>query len=241
MGQASGSGRRLAVVVARADDAALTPTTVFVLVVTLAVVAGRLAGLDEQVLRDAAWLMGISLWFLAVYIGVVALVPPLLAAHRSWGARWLVGMVAVAALFDAARLATGVAVVAGVNFLLVWAAIHQLGFGWRDQDLVRARWLPWVLAAGGLSALVALTVLGPYPVSMVSVPGAPVQNTSPPSMALFALAITQTGLILLVRRPLGRWLQRPIVWLTVVTTNSVVLTLFLWHFVPVVVAGPGCT
>ncbi len=133
------------------------------------------------------------------------------------------------------------AVVAGVNFLLVWAAIHQLGFGWRDQDLVRARWLPWVLAAGGLSALVALTVLGPYPVSMVSVPGAPVQNTSPPSMALFALAITQTGLILLVRRPLGRWLQRPIVWLTVVTTNSVVLTLFLWHFVPVVVAGPGCT
>jgi hypothetical protein len=85
------------------------------------------------------------------------------------------------------------------------------------------------LLAGGLAGLVLLTVAGPYPVSMVTVPGAPMQNSSPPSLALVALALAQLGLAMLVAAPAQRWLQRPRPWLAVVAANAVILTVFLWH------------
>jgi peptidoglycan/LPS O-acetylase OafA/YrhL len=217
----------------------LTPTTVFIIAVTMARVAGRLAGVDEALLTDAAWLVGIALWFLAVYVAVVALAPPLLAAHRRSGWAWLAVMTVVAGGLDAIRLTTNTAAVAAPNFLLVWAAIHQLGFAWYDRRLVQPRWIPPLLAAGGIAALLILTVAGPYPVSMVAVPDAPVQNTSPPSMTLLALAIAQTGVILCLRGQAKDWLRRPRVWSAVVAVNAVVLTIFLWHFVPVVIAGPA--
>src|SRR5690606_15181201 len=90
------------------------------------------------------------------------------------------------------------------------------------------------LLAGGLAALVLLTVAGPYPVSMVTVPGAPVQNSSPPTLALVALAVAQLGLALLLRDRGQRWLERSRAWLAVVAVNSVVLTLLLWHLIAAV-------
>ena len=217
----------------------LAPTTVFVATVTTGRVAARLAGVEKELVADAVWLVGVSLWFLAVYVAVVALAPLLLAAHRRWGVVWLAGMAVVATGLDAVRITTGTTAVAAPNFLLVWATVHQLGFAWYDSGLLRSRWTPPTLAVVGGATLLALTVVGPYPVSMVAVPGAPVQNTSPPSVALLALAVAQTGVILCLREPMHRWLRRPRVWMAVVWVNAVVLTIFLWHFVPVVVAGPA--
>lgn len=53
----------------------LRPTTVFIVVGVPIAAAARLAGLDPEMVRLAAWLMAISLWFLAVYLVVVALTP----------------------------------------------------------------------------------------------------------------------------------------------------------------------
>jgi hypothetical protein len=94
------------------------------------------------------------------------------------------------------------------------------------------------LLAGGLAVLLPLTVAGPYPVSMINIPGERLHNMSPPSLALLALATAQLGLILLLRDPAERWLRRPRPWLVVVAINSVVLTIFLWHVTAVIlVAG----
>jgi hypothetical protein len=41
---------------------------------------------------------------------------------------------------------------------------------------------------GGMAVLLLLTMVGPYSISMVQVPGAELQNTSPPTLALLALA-----------------------------------------------------
>jgi hypothetical protein len=72
---------------------------------------------------------------------------------------------------------------------------------------------------------------------MVGVPGAEVQNTSPPTVALLALAVAQTGLVLLLAGPLRRWLRRRRVWAAVIAVNGVIMTLYLWHMVPVLVVA----
>ncbi|MBB1244155.1 acyltransferase, partial [Streptomyces durbertensis] len=90
---------------------------------------------------------------------------------------------------------------------------------------------------GALLVLLWCTVLGPYPVSMVTVPGEDVQNTAPPTFALLSLAATQTGLALLLRPPVERWLDRRRPWTVVVAVNLVALTVFLWHMAAVVVAA----
>lgn len=143
----------------------------------------------------------------------------------------------VAAGFDALRLRAGVGYLGIANFLVVWLILPQLGFAWRDGILTRTPARPWLLLLGGSVALVALTTVGPYPISMVGVPGAEVQNTSPPTVALLALAVAHTGLVLLLAGPLRRWLRRRRVWMAVIAVNGVIMTLYLWHMVPVLVVA----
>ncbi|MEU8542236.1 acyltransferase [Streptomyces sp. NPDC048717] len=214
----------------------LRPTTVFIVIGVAASAIARLAGADPGLVRLAAWVVAISLWFLAVYLVVVAVTPAMLAAHRRWGLAVPAVLTAAAAGFDVLRLSTGDAGLAAANYLLVWLTLPQLGFAWRDGTLTRSA-RPWLLFLGGSAALVVLTTIGPYPVSMVGVPGAELQNTSPPTIALLSLAVAQTGLALLLAEPSRAWLRRERVWMTVIAVNAGIMTLFLWHMVPVLVAA----
>ncbi|MFG1777570.1 acyltransferase [Micromonospora sp. NPDC049051] len=100
-----------------------------------------------------------------------------------------------------------------------------------------AEWRRWPLSRragagallGGLGATVLLTTFGPYPVSMLNVPGERLDNAAPPSLALLTLTTAQFGLILLLRDPAERWLRRSRPWQAVIAVNAVVLTVFLWH------------
>ncbi|MBI0294626.1 acyltransferase [Streptomyces sp. PRKS01-29] len=222
--------------VSRADRL-LRPTTLFIATGVVVAAVARLAGADPGLVRLAAWLVAISLWFLAVYLAVVALTPAMLAAHRRWSLFVPAILTVVAAGFDALRLGTGVGYLGAANFLIVWLILPQLGFAWRDGTLTRTPARPWLLFLGGSAALVALTTIGPYPVSMVGVPGAAVQNTSPPTVALLALSVAQTGLGLLLAGPLRPRLSRRRVWMVVIAVNGGIMTLFLWHMVPVLVAA----
>ncbi|HLZ36313.1 MAG TPA: acyltransferase [Mycobacteriales bacterium] len=214
----------------------LRPTTAFVSVAAVGAVTLRLAGLDPAAVAQGAWLVGIPLWFLAVYLAVVALTPVTLALHERYGEGSVLVLGAAVAVVDAVRLGAGVPAVGVVNYLLVWVAICQLGYGWRDGALLRPR-VPAALAVAGAAALLGLVTIGPYPVSMVAVPGEAVSNTAPPSLALLALAVTQTGIALLLRGPGTRMCARPWVWAATVAGNRVVMSLYLWHLVPVVAAA----
>ncbi|WBC16828.1 acyltransferase [Micromonospora sp. WMMA1998] len=101
--------------------------------------------------------------------------------------------------------------------------------GLRRRELPLSSRAGTSLLAGGLVALVLLTVVGPYPVAMLHVPGERLDNAAPPSLALLAAAAAQLGLILLLRGPAGRWLRRSGPWQAVIAVNAVVLTVFLWH------------
>ncbi|WDQ02321.1 acyltransferase [Micromonospora chalcea] len=224
----------------------IRPTTVLLLVLAAGAGVATLRGADAAQVREVIWFATIPLWFLVAYVAVVALTPPMYALHRRFGLAVPVALVALVALGDLGRL-LGPAVLADGNYLLGWLAVHQVGFAWYDaarpdnraghaapRGLFRRR-LPLsgragaVLLGGGLVALVLLTVAGPYPVAMLHVPGERLDNAAPPSLALMAAAAAQLGLILLLRRPAGRWLRRSGPWQAVLAVNAVVLTLFLWH------------
>jgi fucose 4-O-acetylase-like acetyltransferase len=208
------------------------PTAVLLVTLAVAGVAARLMGVPGEQVGRAVWLASLPLWFLIVYLGVVALTPVMYRLHERAGLAVPVLLLVPVVVGDMLRLRYENELLGYGNFAFAWLAIHQIGFAWRD-----GRRLPAVpLLICGLGGLIVLTVAGPYPVSMVTVPGAGFQNPSPPSMALVALAAAQLGLALLVAAPCQRWLQQRRPWLVVVAMNSVILTVFLWHMSAAVLA-----
>jgi hypothetical protein len=209
------------------------PTAAYVLVMTAVLVVAGAAGADEATLSRAGWLVALHLWFLAVYLVLLVLAPLQVALHRRWGLVVPAALAAAVAVVDGAVLAGSLAAVGWASYVLVWGFVHQLGVAWQHGALTRLRGLPVSLAAVALLALAGLVRFGPYPVSMVGVPGADVQNTSPPSLALLAFAVAQVGLLVAVARPVTRWLADPRRWERVRRANRLALTVYLWHMAPV--------
>ncbi|MEU9336292.1 acyltransferase [Streptomyces sp. NPDC048290] len=214
----------------------LWPTSVYIAVCALAAVVARSAGLEPSVVSLAGWLVALHLWFLPVYLLLIALTPALHAAHRRWGAAVPAAMALGAAGVDALVLGPHLPVVGFANYLLVWGTIHQWGFAWQDGPLTTPRWRCRALAAAGVVLLCALTGPGPFPVDMIGA-GTRVGNTSPPSIALLAFAAAQTGLVLMAEPALRRLLTRPRLWARVSRLNRAVMTVYLWHMVPVLVVA----
>ena len=192
---------------------------------TVGLAVADAAGVDADVLDAAARLIAMPLWFLAVYIPVVAVTPLSVAAHRRWGIRSSAVLLGLVAATDLA-VADGHAWVGWSSYAWAWLLAHELGFWWRDTRLDRRR--AAAVTATGLTSLLLLTTVGGYPTSMVGVPGERT-NTSPPSLALVALAVTHFGVLALLRPRLERWLEKPRVWQRVVVANGFVMTAYLWH------------
>jgi hypothetical protein len=156
---------------------------------------------------------------------MVAFTPPLLRLHERYGWGAFGGLVAAAGLVDVLRFGFGVPYVGFLNFAFVWLAVHQLGFLRADGKLGR----PYLLAAAGLAGAVTLVACGPYPLSMVGMPGEKISNMAPPTFALLCHGLWLVGGVELLRGAAQRWLRRPRVWRAVVAANGVSMTAFLWH------------
>lgn len=216
----------------------IRPTTMLLVVLAGSALLARLFGAKPEQVRQVVWYASIALWFLSAYLVVVLLTPVMCALHRRFGFAVPLVLVGLVALGDLARLRNRETPLAAGNFLFGWLAIHQMGIAWRAGSLPPRPRVAVPLLLGGVTALLLLTIVGPYPVSMINLPGERLHNMSPPSLALLALATAQLGLALLLRDPAERWLRRSRFWLVVVAVNGVILTIFLWHVSAVVlVAG----
>jgi hypothetical protein len=158
---------------------------------------------------------------------IILFVPITLAAWQRAGYWSVLVPVALAVATDAAFFA-GFPALGWLNYLFVWIAVHQLGYAWRDGR-VGAPALRATCGVVGLGLLAALTILGPYPVAMISEPDAAISNTLPPKLPLLALAMAQAGFILAAEAPLRRWLGRPAPWTLTVLLNGMIMTIYLWH------------
>ncbi|WP_204039656.1 acyltransferase family protein [Acrocarpospora phusangensis] len=205
----------------------IRPTTALVLVMAAGALIAHLFDEDPARVRLVVWFASIPLWFLVAYLVVVVLTPVMYALHRRYGLAVPVALVGLVAAGDLARL-LGEPFYGNGNFLFGWLAIHQMGFAWREDRLNRVS-VALALMFGGFCALLVLTLAGPYPISMIDVPGERLHNMSPPSLALLAVAAVQLGTALLLRDRAERWLRQSRAWLGVIAVNAVILTIFLWH------------
>jgi len=170
----------------------------------------------------------IPIWFLAVYIGIVLLVPATEAIWTRFGMRSFWAFTAAAVAVDVMYFAVGLRWLGFANYLFVWGAISVLGYAWLDERF-SDRMTLLVGAALGFAALLLLVHIGPYPVSMIGVPGDPLSTTTPPKATLIALAIMQGGFLLAAQEPARRWLAGRMAWTATVAMNANIMTLFIWH------------
>ncbi|MGW1511625.1 acyltransferase family protein [Streptomyces sp. NPDC002394] len=203
----------------------LRPTMVFVGVWGAAALLLQLSGADGGLTGVALRLVTQPLWFIGIYLAMVAFTPPLLRLHERWGWGAFGALAGGAVAVDALRFAADVPFVEFLNFAFVWLAVHQLGF-LRADGMIRR---PALLAGAGLLGATALVALGPYPLSMVGMPGEKVSNMAPPTLALLCHGLWLVGAVELLKGPGARLLARARVWRTVVAANGIAMTAFLWH------------
>ncbi|MFI8005588.1 acyltransferase [Streptomyces sp. NPDC086010] len=203
----------------------LRPTMVFVLAWGAAALVLELLGSGGGLTGVTLRLVTQPLWFIGIYLAMVAFTPALLGLHDRYGWGAFAALASAAAAVDVLRFAAGVPYAEFLNFAFVWLAVHQLGFLRADGRITR----PAVLAAAGLAAAVALVALGPYPLSMVGMPGERISNMAPPTLALLCHGLWLVGAVELLRPRGARLVARPRVWRTVVAANGVAMTAFLWH------------
>jgi surface polysaccharide O-acyltransferase-like enzyme len=213
----------------------LGPSAVYVAAVSVSVVAFESAGAAGSLLEYAGWAVAMHLWFLAVYLIVVSLTPIAIAAQRRWGFLVPAALALGVAAVDVASLAGHVPYVGWLNYLLCWGLLYQLGITWQSGRLAGYR--PATLGAGSACALWLLIWLGPYPVSMIGVPGQVVQNTEPPSLAMAAFGCAQAGLVFGFAPLISRALRPEAIQRVLSRANTNVMALYLWHMIPVVIVA----
>ncbi|UXA11345.1 acyltransferase [Mycobacterium sp. SMC-8] len=211
----------------------LGPTAIYAGFVVVVMAALLAAGIDGSVLALGGWAVAMHLWFLAVYLMVVALTPVAVAAHRRFGLAAPAVLAAGVVIVDVIGISTDHPQIRTLNYFFCWAAIYQLGIAWHGA-LLRRRVLV-AMAAAAAAALPLLVTWGPYQIAMIGVPGVRVENSAPPSVALLALATVQIGLLLALVPVMNRVLTRGAWPRLIGIANDNVMALYLWHMLPVIV------
>jgi peptidoglycan/LPS O-acetylase OafA/YrhL len=208
-----------------------TPVIPLLIVWTLLIVIMR-PFVPGDVIRAGSMSATVPLWFIAVYIGLVAVAPFTYRWWRTSGWVSVISLAGAAVAVDIARFVFEIPGIGWANFLFVWAAVHQLGYWWASRDgtddPITSR-TGWGLFAASLAALIAITWIGWYPVAMIGIPGAELTNMTPPTFAIFLLGLAQAGLILGTQRSVARATRRLGVWRAVVAVSGVIMTVYLWH------------
>lgn len=179
------------------------------------------------------------LWFISVYLVIVAFAPLAVRLHDRFGVWVIVAMLAGIAIVDRAYLGYGRHDIAQINMFLVWPLAHQMGIGYqRGWFRTGPRWLAWAVllgAAGGIGVLIAW--FG-YPASAVGFANAPRANHLPPTLAMALLGIAQVAGMGLIERSRVFEHPTPRVERRLARLNALMMTVYLWH-VPIILIGGG--
>lgn len=202
----------------------LVPATTYV-VVAMAVATGVEAVFGHTA-SAVSGLLGMHLWFLAVFIPVTAVTPLLCDAVTARGWQIPCGLAAAVVAIDLARFGAGVPGVGWANFVFVWLAFTALGVGAAIRPPRPSRSVVVALCAFG--ALIAVVAAGWYPHSMVGVGDR--SNNTPPTAALGLLGLAQVALAAAGAPRLRHWLQpRCRLRRRVDAAGALGMHAYLWH------------
>jgi hypothetical protein len=211
----------------------LLPITPLILLWTIVAGVTGYIGLEADIIRNVTRAALIPVWFLAVYIMVTVAVPVSTKAWERYGLFSVAFLITGAGVIDLIAFAGGVGWVRWANYAFIWLGMHQLGYWWHSG--IKGKTAPALLVAAGLVSLYLLVGPFGYPIAMVSVPGAEVSNSRPPTFAMLAIGFTQAGLILLASNRVAKWLQNPKPWAVVILLSQRIMTIYLWHLTALLV------
>ncbi|WP_236041890.1 acyltransferase [Streptomyces sp. Y2F8-2] len=198
------------------------PVAAVVILWTVAACGLLATGADAGTVHTLVKLALSPLWFLLVFAALTAATPLLTRLNPLWP-------LAVVLHVDIVRFGLGGPSWLGwVNLPAGWLVPYTLGAAWTRGEL-ESRRAGRVLLAGGAAATAVLVAWAGYPASMVGVPGEPVSNLNPPTLAAVTFGLAQCGLALLLRERLRRAMRRPLAWAAVALANLSAMTIFLWH------------
>ena len=193
----------------------------------LAIIAHRV-GISSEAIKVGSQIALVPTWFLAIYSVIIILAPLARMAWKKWGSSTLIILVCLSVGGDLLYFQLGLKALGWANYLFVWLAVHQLGFAWLDRRYTSKKAiLIWITC--GFLLLIFMTQAGPWPISLVGVPGAEVSNTTPPHLPLLALAAVQFGLVLALENRINRALKNIKRWSLIIMLNGMIMTIFLWH------------
>jgi hypothetical protein len=183
---------------------------------------------DHHAVARGIVLVVSPLWFAATYSILVLIAPTAWRAQRRWPVGTPVALTAAVVAVDLGRFLAGWDHPAFVllSFVVIWAAVHQLGFAWTSLRAARVGTKLAVTAAGYAGLGLCVTALG-YPASMVGVAGAKVSNMGPPDAAVVFLGVAQLGMLALAAAPLARFAHRRRRLVEAAAAWS--MTVFVWH------------
>lgn len=203
---------------------------------TLALLAARLTLGAESADRLGRECVAL-LWFLGVYLVVIAFVPAL-TRLGSLGAVGAVigGLVVAAAAIDQVRFAAGTAEAGVLNFVIVWLIPVVIGVAYA-RGLLRPPVAVGV-AVVALAAQVLLAVSQTYEVALVTTGSTDgVSNVSPPTLLLAVHCIWMPCVFVAIAGIVERIAERPRVWYVIAVGNGGAMTLYLWHIPAIAVAA----
>ncbi|MFT3899549.1 MAG: acyltransferase [Gordonia sp. (in: high G+C Gram-positive bacteria)] len=174
------------------------------------------------------------LWFIGVYIVILAFVPVLAHLRTRRGfALVVVGLLVAAALCDAARIHFDSMAWGMPNFVFVWLIPAAIGVAYARRRITPTAAL--AIAVGALALNVVVDAVGPYEVSLVVTGNEKLSNVTPPTVVLGLHCVWMSLAFVAAARQIGRWARRPRVWRWVAIGNGGAMTLYLWH-IPAIVA-----
>ncbi|MFF9912509.1 acyltransferase [Streptomyces sp. NPDC013457] len=198
------------------------PVAALLAVWTAVALALLASGVPWQTVYTLGKLVLSPLWFLLVFAALTALTPLVARVHPLWP-------LAVVLHVDLIRFGLdGPAWIGWINVAAGWLVPYCLGAAWARHGL-KGRTTGRILLGGGAATTVLLVLFAGYPAAMVGVPGAPVSNLNPPTLAAVTFGLAQCGAALLLLDPLRRALRGPAAWAAVALVNLGAMTVFLWH------------